>query len=102
MERSAKRKREGERHKEEGREVEWSGKVTFGDQGLFVVTFSHLCSSLMPGQCALAHLSPASLTSLLPLLLLLLLLLLPLMCVSVCVSASHTQNAESFHMRENT
>lgn len=34
-----------------------SVEVTFGDQRLFAVTFSHLCSSLMPEQCALAHLS---------------------------------------------
>lgn len=41
-----------------------SEEMTFGDQRLFVVTFSHLCSSLMPEQCALARLS--LLTSLLP------------------------------------
>lgn len=40
-----------------GRGVGQSEEVTFGDQRLFVVTFSHLCSSLMPEQCALAHLS---------------------------------------------
>lgn len=31
---------------EEGRGEEGSDEVTFGDQRLFVVTFSHLCSSL--------------------------------------------------------
>lgn len=46
---------------------EWSEKVTFSDQSLFVVTFSHLCSSLMPRQCALVRLSPIVVTSVLPL-----------------------------------
>lgn len=48
----------------EQRRTRESEEVTFGDQRLFAVTFSHLCSSLMPEQCALAHLS--LLTSLLP------------------------------------
>lgn len=94
------------RCRRKGRGMAWTGKVTFGEQGPFVVTFSHLCSSLMPGQCAGAHLSPAFLTSLL-----LLLLLLPLnVCLCVCLFVhvhwpDHylflTQNADSFHISQN-